>query len=120
MELCLSTGIIAEIREVLARPRVRQKFPALTDELTARLLAAIEQQAVLIPEVPQVFAYDRDRKDEPYINLSIAAEARYLVSRDRDILDLAKPTHPDGVRLRSLAPQLLILDPVSFLLETRK
>jgi putative PIN family toxin of toxin-antitoxin system len=119
IELCLSKEIIAEVQDVLARPRVRQKFPALTDELVGRFLMALERRAVLIPEVPRVFAYQRDPKDEPYINLAIAAGAGYLVSRDTDLLDLGQPSDLDGGRLRRRAPHLRILDPVSFLVETR-
>jgi predicted nucleic acid-binding protein len=71
-------------------------------------------------EVPRAFAFARDPKDEPYINLAIAAAARYLVSRDADILDLAKPNDLDGARLRNDALELRILDPVSFLAEMRR
>jgi predicted nucleic acid-binding protein len=62
-----------------------------------------------IPTVPRVLAFDRDSKDEPWINLAIAAQATFLVSRDSD-----------GVRLRKIAPNLQILDPVQFLREVRK
>jgi predicted nucleic acid-binding protein len=68
----------------------------------------------MIPGVPRVFSYQRDPKDEPYIDLAIAAGASYLVSRDNDVLDLANPTDADGARLRHLAPLLQILDPLSF------
>jgi predicted nucleic acid-binding protein len=73
----------------------------------------------LIPHVPRVFVYERDPKDEPYINLAIAAGATHLVSRDKDVLDLAKLSTPDGGRLRVLAPELQILDPIPFLQEVR-
>ena len=41
-----------------------------------------------VDEVPRIYAPERDRKDEPYLNLALEARARYLVSRDRDLLDL--------------------------------
>jgi predicted nucleic acid-binding protein len=41
--------------------------------------------STLIVDVPLAFEYPRDPKDEPYINLAIAAEAGFLASRDRDI-----------------------------------
>ena len=109
---------MAEVRHVLAGPRVRQQFPALTHQIVDRFLGALEERAVV--EVPRVFQFDRDPKDEPYINLAIAAGASHLVSRDTDILDLANPNDPDGVRLRLFAPRLQILDPVSFLAEMRR
>ena len=94
VELCLSREIIAEVRDVLTRPRLRERFPALTDELVDRFLGALETQGVLIPQVPHVFAYQRDPKDEPYLNLAFGAEANYLVSWDTDLLDLAKLSDP--------------------------
>lgn len=72
---------MGEVRDVLARPKVRVKFPALTDQIVGRFLAALEDRAALIPDVPRVFQFGRDSKDEPYINLAIAARADYLVSR---------------------------------------
>ena len=41
--------------------------------------------------------------------------AAYLVTRDRDLLDLQRPQSLPGQKLRVLAPQLAILDPVQFL-----
>ena len=108
VELCLSEEILSEIRDVLS------------DELVQRFVAAIEKRAVVFPEVPRVFDYERDPKDEPYINLAIAAGASYLVSRDNDVLGLAKLSNPDGGRLQGHAPHLQILDPVSFLAEVRR
>jgi predicted nucleic acid-binding protein len=55
------------------------------------------------------------RKDAPYINLAIAAEANFLVSRDNDILDLAKPDDSDGLRLRKTAPNLQVVAPGEFM-----
>ena len=71
-------------------------------------------------EVARGFHFDRDPRDEPYINLAIAASASYLVSRDNDILDLAGASSPDGGRLRHQAPGLRILEPGAFLGEIRQ
>jgi uncharacterized protein len=120
VELCISETIVSEVRDVLTRPRVRNKFPALTEELVERFLIALDKRATMIPRVPRLFLYERDPKDEPYINLAIAAKASYLVSRDTDVLDLARLHDPDGARLRDHAPQLRIVDPVSFLVEIRR
>jgi hypothetical protein len=40
---------------------------------------------VFVHDVPRIFEYDRDPKDEAYINLALAAGATYLVSRQRPI-----------------------------------
>ena len=36
----------------------------------------------------QHLVLERDRKDEPYLDLALSANARYLISRDKDLLDL--------------------------------
>lgn len=118
VELYVSQEIMAEVRDVLARPRWH-KFPALTDRTVEQFLAAVEKLAVIVAEVPRLFHFDRDPKDEPYINLAIAANVSYLVSRDNDILDLADTSTPDGDRVRRQAPEPRILDPVAFLAEIR-
>jgi putative PIN family toxin of toxin-antitoxin system len=120
VELCLSEAIMNEIQEVLARVLVRQRFPVLTNELVGEFLNAIEKRSVVVQGVPLVFPYERDPKDEPYINLAIATAANYLVSRDTDLLDLTEQDNADGVRLRSCAPQLQIVDPGTFLADVRR
>jgi predicted nucleic acid-binding protein len=86
----------------------------------SQFVQAIERRATLIPEVPRRFAYSRDPKDEPYINLALAAGAKYLVTRDHDLLDLCQPANPEGERLRQIAPDIRIVDPARFLLDFEK
>lgn len=50
-----------------------------------------------------------------YLNLAVAAGARYLVTRDRDLLDLMSEPPDEGRTLRERFPNLVILDPVTFL-----
>ena len=51
-------------------------------------LKALRSTAELTDDVPKRFSYPRDIDDEPYLNLAIETEANYLVSRDKDLLDL--------------------------------
>lgn len=69
----------------------------------------------MVADVPPRFRYERDPDDEPYLNLAIAAGASYLVSRDKDLLDLQAMTSEPGEELRMLLPQISILDPLEFL-----
>jgi uncharacterized protein len=108
--LHISEAILLEVRDVLGRPRVRRKNPRLTDERVDELLRHLDLVAVLVTDVPKVSSLPRDPKDEPYLDLALATEARYLVSRDKDLLDLmADPG------FRASHPGLTILDPVAFL-----
>jgi putative PIN family toxin of toxin-antitoxin system len=108
--LLVSPEILAEIRDVLTRPKILRKFPLLWAEWVEAFVRNVESKAVLLAEVPRAFTLERDRKDEPYLNLALAAGAHYLVSRDLDLLDLMAD---DNFRQRY--PDLNILDPPAFL-----
>ncbi len=117
VRLCLTSAVIAEIREVLTRPSVQRRFPILTTEYVTKFLEIAARNAYFMDDVPSVFKYARDPDDVPYINLAIAAGARYLVSRDNDLLDLMKEDRPEGKAFRQAFRNLLILNPVSLLRE---
>jgi putative PIN family toxin of toxin-antitoxin system len=110
--LCVSPEVLAEVRDVLTRPKTLLRFPQLSPESVEAFVQNAENKAVLFTGVPQADALPRDPKDEPYLNLAVAAKAKYLVSRDRDLLDLMKD---EGFRQRY--PDLVILDPAAFLEE---
>ncbi len=88
MTLCLSAEILAEVRDVLTRPKTQRKSPLLSPEWAELFLQNAASKAVVLAEVPRAVALARDSKDEPYLNLAVAAKASYLVSRDLDLLDL--------------------------------
>ena len=113
--LCLCPSILAEVRDVLARPTVVRKFPSLTPETVAAFLARVGRFARQCAEPPVVLTLARDPKDEKYLNLAAAAGTEYLVSRDNDLLDLTTSDQPEAVALRVAAPRLTILDPINFL-----
>lgn len=115
VRLALSEALLAEIEAVLGRRQVHSRRRSLTVGVVTDFVARVRRCGTVLDAVPQRFVYPRDPKDEPYLNLAIAAEAAYLVSRDDDLLDLQDPTSPLGRALRVLAPQLAIVDPVQFL-----
>lgn len=119
IELFISEGALNEIGDVLTRPDLQHKFPLLTQERAEQLLVSLKERATFLEFVPAEFRYDRDPKDEMYVNLALAAEAAYLVSRDNDLLDLMKETDT-GRDFRERFPSLTILDPVAFLREVEK
>jgi putative PIN family toxin of toxin-antitoxin system len=115
VELFLSPQLVGEVRDVLTRPRTQQKFPDLTPERVEVFLRDVEGMARMLAEVPGVFTYPRDPKDELYVNLALAAGARYLVTWDHDLLDLMNEQTPEGQDFRGRFPGLIILTPVAFL-----
>jgi putative PIN family toxin of toxin-antitoxin system len=115
VRLFVSPTIMAELADVLTRPKVRRKFPNLTTEAVAAFLQDVERLATMIASVPEIAAIPRDSKDEPYLNLALASGAAYLVTRDKDLLELMDDTRPVGKHFRAAFPQLTILGPVDFL-----
>src|SRR5438128_1521926 len=88
VELWLSPAASAEVKDVLTRPRTLRKFPDLMPAAVEAYLSEVAAHAVQVADVPSVFTVKRDPKDSPYVDLAVAADARFLVSRDKDLLDL--------------------------------
>ena len=112
--LCVSPAVLAEVRDVLSRPELVKRFPALSAEWVTAFVTSVADKALVVPDVPNAVALPRDPKDEPYINLVVATQAEFLVSRDRDLLDLM--TNAD---FRRCFPALKIVDPETFLRSIR-
>jgi len=109
--LFVSPFVLTEIREI------HLKLPAkygVTAIQTARLADAMESFGKSLTQIVKVFEYSRDPDDAHYINLALAADAKLIVSRDRDLLDLMSESS-DGKIFRRRFPTLQILDPVQFL-----
>ncbi len=115
ISLFVSNDILDEVRDVLSRPKIRQKNLRITDQRVDALLTRLAEQGTLLESVPKHFSYERDPKDEKYINLAVEANASYLVSRDNDLLDLMREDLAVGKDFRQQFPTLMILNPVAFL-----
>jgi putative PIN family toxin of toxin-antitoxin system len=110
LELVISPEIVAEVRDVLTRPKTLRKFQALTVEAVDVFVRGIVSFAVTVSDVPSVVVLERDPKDEPYLNLAIASGAAYLATWDKDLLDLMGD---EGSRQQF--PTLTILEPPALL-----
>ncbi len=115
ISLFVSGEILDEVRDVLSRTKIRQKNPRITDERVDALLTRLAEKGTLLERVPKHFSYERDPKDEKYINLGVEADAAYLVSRDNDLLDLMREDLAASRDFRQQFPTLMILNPVAFL-----
>jgi len=90
-ELIASAALLDELRDVLQRPRFRRWISA---ELASEFIAGLEQDAVNLDDPPELQGVSPDPDDDYLIALARAASARYLVSGDRHLLDLADPDPP--------------------------
>jgi putative PIN family toxin of toxin-antitoxin system len=110
--LCVRPEVMTEVGEVLGRPKLRRKLPNLTSDRVQTFLADVTRHASFLSDVPRAFHFERDPKDEPYINLALASGARYLISRDNDLLELMTDES-----FRRRFPGLSVLDPPALLRE---
>ena len=108
--LFISTDLLEEMRDVIRRPEIRIKTAHHSDEDIEEFLERVAQKGTMITPLPAHFHYERDPEDEHIINLAIEAKAEYLVSRDKDLLDLMSNTD-----FQARYPTLTILDPLAFL-----
>ena len=106
----VSAAVLAEYRDVLHRDELRAKFPILTAEFVEERLGHFLTKSEFVNDVPTVFRHPRDPKDERYIDLALASGARYLASRDQDLLTLMQDKE-----FSARYPELTICDPVVFL-----
>jgi putative PIN family toxin of toxin-antitoxin system len=84
--LVVSPATTRELVEVLMRPRLARRVPFLAQLDVTRALPLLEQAEVITPETNPTLS--RDAKDNRFLALTRAAGADYLVTADRDLLDL--------------------------------
>lgn len=120
IKLYLSEQVLEEVRRVLNRSEVRLALPQITDVRVEALFRRLDKNATIVTHVPRVFEFSRDPEDEPYLNLAIAANAAFLVSRDRDLLDLMTGHDAESKQFRQRFRFLKISDPPGFLKEVEK
>ena len=117
IQLFVSKEIIAEVEDVLNRPEMRAHFRDLTDEVVGAFLKRLQKLSTTVRRVPKKFSYSRDEDDEPYINLAVAASADFIVSRDKDLLNLMTGHTEECKDFRRRFRPLKVIDPVEFLRE---
>ena len=113
--LVISEDILAEIKDVLSRSFLQAKHPNLTVEKVENLIEMLLDKAEFVKEVPKHFTFSRDPNDEPYINLAVETEADYIVSRDKDLLDLMTDYTDEAKEFRQRFRPLKIVAPTELL-----
>ncbi len=86
--LCLSGAILEELRtRLLEREKIRSKYH-YADARGAEHGRDLATIAELVTEPPEVPAIEREPDDDVIIATAVAAQADYLVTRDKDLLSL--------------------------------
>ncbi len=81
--------LIAELEDVLSRAKLARRFAAIgrtPADLLERYLALVG----FVTPTPLTEAISRDPDDDQVIATAIAARAEFIVSGDRDLLDLGR------------------------------
>jgi uncharacterized protein len=90
-----------ELADVLARPQLQHWQ---TD--VAAALAAFDRHAALRPAPPPSHLPCRDADDQVFIDLALAAGCRWLLTKDRALLALARRARPRGLLVQTPAAWL--------------
>lgn len=117
VRLYLCEEVLNEVEDVLNRPAIRNHFQTLTDEIVEAFLLKLRRNSQIIQQVSNKFKYARDPDDEIYINLAIEAEAAFIVSRDKDLLDLMNTYTSEAKEFRQRFRPLRVIEPLAFLME---
>jgi hypothetical protein len=120
LELLVSDACMEELREVLTRPSLQRKFPSLSISAVQDFLDRIQACSVYSVNIANVFVLERDPKDAKYVDLAIATKADFLVTRDKDLLDLRVKESPLIQIFEKLDWQFKIVDPFEMLTFLRK
>ena len=103
-DLVLSPPIAAEILDVVTRPRVRNKIPSIGDQAIQQIIAVTSTAEFVEPTTRLTVC--RDPKDDKFFECAVAAGAKYIVSEDRDVLDVGEY---QGIRTVSAAEFIALL-----------
>ena len=87
-DLVTSPAILTEVQAVLHYPRLR-RFVGGAEEATARLLD-VASLTDLVNDTNGAAGVCRDPSDDKYLSAAVEGRADYLVSGDRDLLDLGQ------------------------------
>ena len=82
--------ILQETRRVLLeKTHIRRKY-AYRDEDVDEFLESIREISTIVFNLPNLRVVERDPKDDMVVACAVAANAAYIVSRDRHLLDIEK------------------------------
>lgn len=114
VQLFVSEETLTELRDVLERPSIKDRFK-LSSETIEEYIKTLRKIGKVLYKVPKVFSLPRDVDDEIYINLAVEAEADYIVTRDKDLIDLMTDYNIESKTFRQKFRSLKIVQPLEFL-----
>jgi putative PIN family toxin of toxin-antitoxin system len=113
--LFVSKDTLNEVRNVILRPNILARLPNATPAQIDAFIEEIIELTELVEDISAKFKFERDPKDEIIINLALACKPEYIVSRDRDLLDLMTDISVAEKEFRQKSRPLKIVEPEEFL-----
>jgi putative PIN family toxin of toxin-antitoxin system len=83
--LVVAPELLAELEEVLQRPKIRRYVTAAD---AAALTDAVRAQSIMLEPLVAIPPFTRDRKDDKFIACGLRGDAQFLVTYDEDLLVL--------------------------------
>lgn len=105
--LCVSMALLAELAEVIARPKFAQRILAAGIPAAA-LVQDYTRLAEIVEPAPLAAPVSRDPDDDVVLATALAARATLIVSGDQDLLVLGSFA---DVRILNAAEALRLLSP---------
>ncbi len=105
-EWVVSPDIVDEYLDVVNRPNIRQRFRADPPRSVEGFMVRLDTAKMVVPA--QIPAVCRDPNDDKFIAVALAGRASFIVSEDKDLLDLGVY---EGIELCTVETFLRHLEP---------
>ena len=88
VNLYTAAEILQEIRRVLLeKPHIRNRYK-YSSEKVETYIDYLKNISIVVTQLPEIRVIERDPKDDMIVACAVASSADYIISRDRDLLDL--------------------------------
>ena len=101
LQALVTVHMLDELADVLGRPFARG-WPSQPADVLPALLAVAKQVPAPMP-LPRQVPRCTDPDDQKFIDLAWCWPARWLISRDRAVLRVARVAHPHGLQISTPA-----------------
>ena len=105
-KLLLSEDILAEYRRVLCYPHIQRRHQQAIQQVE-RFLTSLRKTSSIVEPTEHVMVVHDDPSDNMFLSCALAGNAEYIVSGDRDLLDVQAYR---GIRILSPAQFLRLLE----------
>jgi len=115
IELFITKAVLEEIVNVINRPGVLSFLPDATGEQIEIFVSSISEMANVVDVSSGIFSFSRDPKDEIVIELAVGSEAEFIITRDKDLLELMTGIDLESKQFRQRFRGLKVVEPKEFL-----